>query len=329
MVRGLRASGAMSRAPAQLEHVSLSGKRLLRAWSETCSISPHAARRTSTSTTPTSSSAASRTTRSALLRAEAPVYFHEEPRRPGLLGGDQVRGRRHRLARTRDASRRRAAAPTSRTTRRRTSSTIQLMMLNMDPPQHTKFRRLVSQGFTPRMIAQPRAAHPRRHARDIVDRIAARGRVRLRHRRRRRAAAAGHRRADGRPAGGPPQGLRLVATASSASTIPSSRPRSRTAQIGGDGDVDVRERARRGAQARKPRDDLVSVLMNAEVDGEQLTEMEFDAFFLLLARRRQRDDAQPDLRRHARAHRAPRAARAPARRPVAASRPRSRRCCAG
>jgi cholest-4-en-3-one 26-monooxygenase len=32
-----------------------------------------------------------------------------------------------------------------------------------------------------------------------------------------------------------------------------------------------------------PRDDLVSVLMRGEVDGERLSEMEFDSFFLLLA----------------------------------------------
>jgi cholest-4-en-3-one 26-monooxygenase len=39
------------------------------------------------------------------------------------------------------------------------------------------------------------------------------------------------------------------------------------------------------AEQRKdsPREDLVSVLMRAEVDGEALTEMEFDLFFLLLA----------------------------------------------
>ena len=39
------------------------------------------------------------------------------------------------------------------------------------------------------------------------------------------------------------------------------------------------------AEARRdsPRDDLVSVLMRAEVDGEHLSEMEFDVFFLLLA----------------------------------------------
>src|SRR5256712_8215740 len=34
---------------------------------------------------------------------------------------------------------------------------------------------------------------------------------------------------------------------------------------------------------KTPRDDLVSVLMAAEVDGEKLTEVEFDSFFLLLA----------------------------------------------
>jgi len=33
---------------------------------------------------------------------------------------------------------------------------------------------------------------------------------------------------------------------------------------------------------RQPGDDLISVLLNAEVDGEKLTEMEFDVFFVLL-----------------------------------------------
>jgi cholest-4-en-3-one 26-monooxygenase len=39
------------------------------------------------------------------------------------------------------------------------------------------------------------------------------------------------------------------------------------------------------AQDRKanPRDDLVSILMTAEVDGERLTEADFDGFFILLA----------------------------------------------
>ena len=35
--------------------------------------------------------------------------------------------------------------------------------------------------------------------------------------------------------------------------------------------------------AANPRDDLVSVLLQAEVDGERLSDTEFDLFFLLLA----------------------------------------------
>jgi cholest-4-en-3-one 26-monooxygenase len=38
-----------------------------------------------------------------------------------------------------------------------------------------------------------------------------------------------------------------------------------------------------GERRDSPRDDLVSVLLRAEVYGERLTEMEFDVFFLLLA----------------------------------------------
>jgi cholest-4-en-3-one 26-monooxygenase len=30
----------------------------------------------------------------------------------------------------------------------------QLMMLNMDPPMHTRYRQLVNKGFTPRMVSQ-------------------------------------------------------------------------------------------------------------------------------------------------------------------------------
>ena len=35
--------------------------------------------------------------------------------------------------------------------------------------------------------------------------------------------------------------------------------------------------------APTPSDDIISVLLQAEVDGERLTELEFDLFFLLLA----------------------------------------------
>ena len=49
-----------------------------------------------------------------------------------------------------------------------------LTMLVMDPPQHVKYRRLVQRGFTPRMIDKLEPTI-RRHARDVVDRIAKKG----------------------------------------------------------------------------------------------------------------------------------------------------------
>jgi cholest-4-en-3-one 26-monooxygenase len=49
-----------------------------------------------------------------------------------------------------------------------------LTMLVMDPPQHVKYRRLVQRGFTPRMIDQLEPTI-RRHSRDVVDRIASKG----------------------------------------------------------------------------------------------------------------------------------------------------------
>ena len=47
-------------------------------------------------------------------------------------------------------------------------------MLNMDPPQHVKFRRIVQRGFTPQMIAK-QEAHIRELAKRIVDAVAPRG----------------------------------------------------------------------------------------------------------------------------------------------------------
>jgi cytochrome P450 len=51
---------------------------------------------------------------------------------------------------------------------------LQAMLINMDPPGHVKYRRLVQRGFTPKMVAQlePRI---RTHARRIIDNVARKG----------------------------------------------------------------------------------------------------------------------------------------------------------
>jgi cytochrome P450 len=51
---------------------------------------------------------------------------------------------------------------------------LQAMLINMDPPGHVKYRRLVQRGFTPRMVTElePRI---RAHSRRVVDNVARKG----------------------------------------------------------------------------------------------------------------------------------------------------------
>ena len=53
-------------------------------------------------------------------------------------------------------------------------SSIRMLMLNMDPPRHNKFRRLVSTGFTARMVTQLEP-HIREICAELVENVAARG----------------------------------------------------------------------------------------------------------------------------------------------------------
>ncbi len=55
------------------------------------------------------------------------------------------------------------------------------MMLNQDPPQHTRLRNLVARGFTPKVI-KGMEPHIREAARMIVDRVGERRGHRLRAR---------------------------------------------------------------------------------------------------------------------------------------------------
>ncbi|HTO08963.1 MAG TPA: cytochrome P450 [Myxococcota bacterium] len=51
---------------------------------------------------------------------------------------------------------------------------FQQQLLHMDPPRHTKLRKLVNRGFTPRMIGRLES-RVRDHAREIVDKVARKG----------------------------------------------------------------------------------------------------------------------------------------------------------
>jgi cholest-4-en-3-one 26-monooxygenase len=215
----------------------------------------------------------------AQLRRESPVYWQNEPDGPGYwalmryedivtvsndnvlfssyLGGTNLE----------DASPEGLAM-------------VRTMMVNMDPPQHTKYRRLVSTGFTPKMIASMEP-HVREITRAIVDDVAARGecdfvtdiaaRLPL------------HVIAEMM---GVPQDMHEQVFNWSNRLIGFSDPEYSTSQEDAQqAAMEMFMYANTLAVDRKanPRDDLVSVLINAEVEGERLTEADFDGFFLLLA----------------------------------------------
>ena len=134
------------------------------------------------------------------LRNEAPVYYHPEPDGPGLLGDHQVRRRRHRRPRRRDVLVRPEARRRRRLEGRPEDYQFEQggnLMLTMDAPEHTRYRKLVNRGFTPRQMRMLEP-HIRELTNQILDDVIEAGRVRLRRRRRGRAAAAGDRRDDRR-----------------------------------------------------------------------------------------------------------------------------------
>jgi cholest-4-en-3-one 26-monooxygenase len=215
----------------------------------------------------------------ALLRAEAPVYWHAER----AAGGFWV------LSKYRDVM---AVQLDSRTFSSGRGGTIlreflgdeleanQAIMLNMDAPRHTRFRRLVNMGFSPKMVTR-QATHIREVAGKIIDGVAGRGECDFVT----DIAAELPLQVIAEMMGVPLEDRHLVFKWSNQMIgfdDPEYQPSSDVSRIAS---MEMFMYANQLAVERKkaPRDDLVSVLMGAEVDGEKLSEVEFNSFFLLLA----------------------------------------------
>ena len=225
----------------------------------------------------------------AFLRKEAPVYSHEDPTSIG--GGFWVVTRYDDCVTVnrefdRFSSYRGSALfmdmPEENLEQQR------LMMLNMDPPMHTRYRRLVNKGFTPRMI-RDLEANVIGYADNILDAVCAKGSCRLR-----------------RPMS-PPAPLQVIAELmgvpqedrhlvfdwsnrmigsqdeeySDGDYVPAGDG-NEAANASGHGAVRLLRRAG-GQKKGDPHEDLISVLSQAEMDGDELSTTEIDLFFLLLA----------------------------------------------
>jgi cytochrome P450 len=215
-------------------------------------------------------------TQYAWLRANAPVYRHPEPGTDGfwaITKYDDVRtiSRQPRLFSSA------AKGPMVGDPPEEALAPNRQMMLFMDPPQHDRFKLLVSRGFTPK-AAQRLADRIAELSREIVDDVAGRGECDL------VADVAGR-----LPSGliaelmGIPRsdGERLYElTEIMHTTDDAVHPLEERMQAVVEmltyaaGVVEQKRRA--------PADDIASLLVQAEIDGDRLTDGELQFFFLLL-----------------------------------------------
>ena len=157
---------------------------------------------------------------------------------------------------------------------------LRLLMLNMDPPQHVKYRKLVRSGFTPTKIKQL-YADVQALAAHIVDKVARKGEcdfvAEISCELPLQVIA---------ELMGVPQKDRHKLFEWSNKLIGFDDPEYQTSpEQGQQASAQMWAYANELAQERKrcPADDLVTKLLTGEVDGHRLSEMEFDSFFLLLA----------------------------------------------
>jgi cholest-4-en-3-one 26-monooxygenase len=155
-----------------------------------------------------------------------------------------------------------------------------LMMLNMDPPQHTRQRSFVNRGFTPRMIGRL-AKHIREICDELIDEVVPRGQ------------------ADFVTDIAAPLPLYVICELVGAPVADRGKIFELSNKLVGYDDPEFRHSPEEGMQAaaemyayagelaarrrEQPADDIVTRLLQPDESGEVLTTDEFDLFFLLLS----------------------------------------------
>lgn len=213
------------------------------------------------------------------LRAEAPVYWHPEPGDTGFWAVTKhadVRSCSHDTA-TFSSELGGTFIPSQD---EEALAQLRLTILNMDPPKHNRYRRLVSKGFTPRMITAL-VEDIERRARVVVDNVCEKGEVEF---------------------------VEEIAAQVPVQMIcemiglePEVWPRMfelSNQLIGSRDDPDYQELpegplaaamevymlcdAVAADRRANPRDDIMTALVQAEIDGERLDDAELNLFFITL-----------------------------------------------
>jgi len=214
----------------------------------------------------------------AFLRKNAPVWWQEEENGPGfwavttLAEATQVNRDYEHFSSARQATYLWELADDD-------LAQQQLVMLNMDPPLHTRYRRLVNKGFTPRMVNQ---LHERIHAAtdDIIDNVIETGSADFVT----DIAAELPLVVIAELLGVPNEDRHRMFDWSNR-MIGSEDPEYQNAgEVAQAASMELYAYASElfGKKRIDPHEDLMSVLTQVEVDGEQLSSFELELFFLLL-----------------------------------------------
>ena len=224
----------------------------------------------------------------AWLRANEPVFHHEEPDGPGFWvisrHADVITCNRDAQSFSSDSDNGGVVGLEERElSQMEKDQGDAKIMLMMDPPEHTRHRKLVNRGFTPRMIGMLEP-HVRELTGRILDEAIAKG-------------------ADGgcdfvvdvaaelpleviSELIGVPHEDRHKIFEWSNRMVGSEDPEYFTTEEKiTEAQVEMFLYAQQLADARRddPRDDIITTLLNAEIDGDRLSAMDFNLFFLLLA----------------------------------------------
>jgi cytochrome P450 len=154
-----------------------------------------------------------------------------------------------------------------------------LLMLNMDPPLHTRYRRLINKGFTPRMVSELESTMRKRTS-EIIDRVADKGECDFVT----EVASELPLQVIADLMGVPQEDRHKLFDWSNRMVGADDPEYGITEEMAQHASMELYAYASQLAETKRadPKDDLISVLTRSEVDGEQLSDLEMDLFFLLL-----------------------------------------------
>ncbi|HZP14453.1 MAG TPA: cytochrome P450 [Nocardioides sp.] len=213
------------------------------------------------------------------LRRDAPVYWHPEPNDTGfwaLTKHDDVKRCSHDW-RTFSSERGGTFIPTAD---EMALESLRLTILNMDPPKHERYRRLVSKGFTPGMIRKLVDDIERRAVR-VIDEVCEKGEVEFVEEIAAQVPVQMICEMIGLEKDVWPRMFEL------SNNIIGSRDDPDYKELPGGSEAGAMEifmlcDAVAEDRRTNPRDDIMTALVDAELDGERLTNAELNLFFITL-----------------------------------------------